>query len=477
MTRARDLSNRASDFVSVKDFGAVGDGVTNDGPAFRAAILYIATAGGGTVIAPYATYKISTTVVIPSNVTLDLQNSIIEGPGIGSLTDVFQSGYYSSGSVITNIGTANESHVVTHSAIKNATINNCGIAINVFNWIWICEISNVIFNNCTYAIYSSRSWYSRYTNLISRGSASSALNAAYYFDQYTNVEAIESVFASDRAGFGFHFNAGANGLKLLNCSVEGGNNGVYVTGETGPMYFDTCYFEDLTGTGIDFDNTGYKYQITVDNCFFNNVVTGVKAPTSGGSLIYISENNRFIGGTTKVNFSDNYYNYGAVKILPTAISDNGTPALPSGYTFGGKSRVDHDNIIFDSSSGLGLIRTKVYGTTLIPFNHEGNAGSPKSNTVPFCTVSKSAGTTFDLYVDTKITYSQYGAFLVYRFTVTDNVATYQLYGQIFGDSVKVADSTGKTVTVSNNGGYVRITLSSFTHPSSIYGCTGIVRHM
>lgn len=34
MTRARDLSNRASDFVSVKDFGAVGDGVTDDTTAF-----------------------------------------------------------------------------------------------------------------------------------------------------------------------------------------------------------------------------------------------------------------------------------------------------------------------------------------------------------------------------------------------------------------------------------------------------------
>ena len=30
MSNARNLANRATDFVSVKDFGAVGDGVTDD---------------------------------------------------------------------------------------------------------------------------------------------------------------------------------------------------------------------------------------------------------------------------------------------------------------------------------------------------------------------------------------------------------------------------------------------------------------
>lgn len=47
----------------LSDFGAAGDGVTDDGPAFQSAFDAIASAGGGTLLIPAGTYFIATPVV------------------------------------------------------------------------------------------------------------------------------------------------------------------------------------------------------------------------------------------------------------------------------------------------------------------------------------------------------------------------------------------------------------------------------
>lgn len=56
--------------VSVMDFGAKGDGVTDDTAAFEAAFAAL-PAGGGTVFVPVGNYLIKTHISVPSNVTLE----------------------------------------------------------------------------------------------------------------------------------------------------------------------------------------------------------------------------------------------------------------------------------------------------------------------------------------------------------------------------------------------------------------------
>lgn len=78
---ATDVQSKLRESVSVKDFGAVGDGVTDDTAAIQAALNYVNSVGGGVVYLPPGRYRkadTSATLVIYSNTTL-------KGAGDGSV--------------------------------------------------------------------------------------------------------------------------------------------------------------------------------------------------------------------------------------------------------------------------------------------------------------------------------------------------------------------------------------------------------
>lgn len=64
----RTVQSRLQDYISVKDFGAVGDGITDDTAAFNAAIAAL-PADGGTIYVPNANYRVNLTIT-KSGVTL-----------------------------------------------------------------------------------------------------------------------------------------------------------------------------------------------------------------------------------------------------------------------------------------------------------------------------------------------------------------------------------------------------------------------
>lgn len=70
----RTLTSRLQDYVSVKDFGAVGDGVADDAPAIQAAIDAVAASGGGSVFIPTGTYLCQSTLINKNLVVLSGEN-------------------------------------------------------------------------------------------------------------------------------------------------------------------------------------------------------------------------------------------------------------------------------------------------------------------------------------------------------------------------------------------------------------------
>lgn len=82
------VQDKGREIVSVKDFGAVGDGITDDTVAIQKAVAHLKLLGGGTLVAPDGTYiyHVETPVYSSSNpgnyaVTIDFDNFTLKGSG------------------------------------------------------------------------------------------------------------------------------------------------------------------------------------------------------------------------------------------------------------------------------------------------------------------------------------------------------------------------------------------------------------
>ena len=151
-TAERTVQDKLRDFVSVKDFGAVGDGVADDTAAIHAAIASI-PAAGGTVQFPVGVYAISDTIFINKN------RVMLVGDGCNYL---FQSGPYSGGVAFKWIGNAGSTMIyikppsglyIYGVQIHNVSLDGGGIAgygilIEGLNQ---GHISNINIRSCTSA--------------------------------------------------------------------------------------------------------------------------------------------------------------------------------------------------------------------------------------------------------------------------------------------------------------------------------------
>lgn len=82
--QGRTLFEKLRDKVSVKDFGAVGDNVSDDLAAFNAAVTHVKSLGGGVIYVPTGTYKLSGTLSLTPIAGKGFHDIILEGAGCDS---------------------------------------------------------------------------------------------------------------------------------------------------------------------------------------------------------------------------------------------------------------------------------------------------------------------------------------------------------------------------------------------------------
>ena len=160
----RTVESKLRDTVSVKDFGAVGNGVADDTTA-----LNLALAASTFVVIPTGTYAISSTVTIPANTTLIIQGTIrpfsnpatgipffkitgsnssviFEGgkiDGISTVYSNFVTGIYASGGATTRLSNI----TVTNGNFQNIGIDNAGTGID-YDGISNGKITGNLIENC-----------------------------------------------------------------------------------------------------------------------------------------------------------------------------------------------------------------------------------------------------------------------------------------------------------------------------------------
>lgn len=210
---ARTMQDKAREIISVKDYGAVGDGATNDAPAFNAAVAYLASLGGGTIHIPRGDYLLSSSVQIA------------------------QSGIYFVGEG----PTASACRIINGTASQPAI--QFGDGVNTFSR---CGIVNVAFGQAS-------------------GVATALGNCGLRGVKISNfsVEDIQVFNFPAALRVGMEFSA-CSQMYLSDCGVQGcSNNGIYIKDNTLDLYVSNCRSDTNATVGWQIEDSQGLYFV---NC-------------------------------------------------------------------------------------------------------------------------------------------------------------------------------------------------------------------
>ncbi len=298
-----------SESINVKNFGAVGDGVTNDFAALQAAI----TAGAGkAVYLPPGTYISSATLVMPSNTTLYgvPGSSILKSTG-NSATSAISFGSAKTNVVIRDlkITTTDDANATGYGVLINAACTDI-VVVN-------CEMYNFYHTALRCNTQSTRIVWTR--NLIYniyRDASSNGINASYLDDSEVSFNRVHSIGNGGNGQHAMYASAAGNCLKVIGNSAYNCNSNGFTIYNGGSGTFQSPVVSNNTVRG---GLVGYGYTMwdIKGMTFTNNSVYCSGVPTSG-----INIGNNVVDSVFANNTIDRSGNTGGAAAI--VIDSNGT---------------------------------------------------------------------------------------------------------------------------------------------------------
>ena len=245
----RPFNLKLEETISVKDFGAVGDGTTNDTTAIQNAINAVIAQGGGTLFFPAGTYSINATLTVTGAV-------ILKGAGTGSnslptfaaVTKILWNG---GSSPMVIMGGNGSGTTVVGGGMCDMQLE--GNAYTASRCLVIKDMQRGVFENLYLSYCSDSALYLTNTAGLITG-----------FCDFTNI-AIQLIGGTPSTANGININGVSSGVdgttlcNFYNCTISHDNGLGVLVGEQGDAFNWIKLFTSRpsasTGNGVWFSGT------------------------------------------------------------------------------------------------------------------------------------------------------------------------------------------------------------------------------
>lgn len=474
-TVTRTIQAKLRETLSIKDFGAVGDGVTDDTVAIQTAMVQLAL-NGGQLVFPYGTYLISNTIILPfgnngtdKQFTVDFGNSVIKSNVLsptGSTFTGFISGYLSGTTPVADTS-GTEGFVAANAVFMNANLRGFGTAIRLNNFNYGCAFQNIQVENCFNGINLSRCFYLILDNISIRGTGINAGGVGFRTVAFSNIMPMTGIKIG-QITTGMQL-GGFDGGKMTDCSAESCQVGVEFFSESTAIHLDTIYLEGNTVADLKVSSVVRRGLITNSWLFSADpskhiVSTMGNAEYSNFTFINTAVNGGFTN-TPITNIYGDVLNYGSD---PT--NAPGFSGLPNIRT--SSPRYEVDTTGFGYNGPVRSLDSRQYNG-IIPTAYGGRFrnGVTSGDNAPYQTVEDVSGS---LEFTTQFATDGFTA-LLWQVSIAHSVSTWKKTYLVFFDNDAevwrlyepaaggLVVDTG--VTCTNAGGFLKLKAPTFTGPS------------